>query len=46
MESNSPGASRAEATDALNSLTADRDRLAQRLNVPWALMAAFGAMGA
>ncbi len=46
MESNSSGTSPAEAADALNSLTVDRDRLAQRLNVPWALMAAFGAMGA
>ncbi|MDO5092911.1 MAG: hypothetical protein Q4D79_05730 [Propionibacteriaceae bacterium] len=38
--------SRSEATDALNSLAADRDRLTQHFRVPWRLMAAFGALGA
>lgn len=46
MESYSNGTSRDEAADALDSLAADRDRLAGRMRVPWALMAAFGALGA
>jgi hypothetical protein len=46
MESDFGGVAHDEAADALNSLATDRDRLAQRLRVPWALMAAFGALGA
>lgn len=37
---------RNEAREALDALSADRQRLAQRVRVPWALMAAFGALGA
>jgi hypothetical protein len=46
MESYSSGTSRDEAADALDSLAVDRDRLVGRMRVPWALMAAFGALGA
>lgn len=46
MESNSDRAPQHEANDALDSLTVDRERLVERLKVPWALMAAFGALGA
>ena len=46
MESNSDRAPQNEANDALDSLTVDRERLVERLRVPWALMAAFGALGA
>lgn len=45
MESNHAEASRA-AAEALDSLTMDRERLAGRLRVPWALMAAIGALAA
>lgn len=46
METNYDEVSREEAADAVSSLTADRHRLAMRLQVPWSLMAAFGALGA
>lgn len=45
MERNDDDA-RNEAAEALDSLSTDRHRLAQRVRVPWALMAAFGALGA
>ena len=37
---------RDEAAGMLTALSADRQRLAQQVAVPWALMAAFGALGA
>ena len=37
---------RDEAAEMLTALSADRQRLAQQVAVPWALMAAFGALGA
>lgn len=37
---------RDEAAATLDALSADRHRLADRLAVPWALMAAFGALAA
>lgn len=43
---NNYGASPDEASDALDALSADRRRLVQRVRIPWALMAAFGALGA
>lgn len=46
MESNSPEPSPDEATNALNTLSVDRDRLAASVHVPWVLLAAFGAVGA
>ncbi|PZH15023.1 hypothetical protein C1I97_09155 [Streptomyces sp. NTH33] len=46
MESNSYESSRADAVDALNTLTADRERLVQSIHVPRALLAAYGALGA
>ncbi len=46
MESNYDDDARTEAAEALGVLSADRQRLAQRVRVPWALMAAFGALGA
>ena len=35
---------RDEAAEMLTALSADRQRLAQQVAVPWALMAAFGAL--
>lgn len=46
MENNSPELSPDEATYALNTIAADRKRLAKSVHVPWALLAAFGAVGA
>lgn len=46
MERNFSGASGDEATEALNVLDSDRQRLAQRVRIPWPLMAAFGALSA
>lgn len=46
METNIDDVSQTQAAEALESLAADRDRLAQRIRVPWTLMIAFGAMGA
>ena len=37
---------RDEAAEMITALSADRQRLAQQVTVPWALMAAFGALGA
>lgn len=37
---------RDEAAEMLTALSADRQRLAQQVTVPWMLMAAFGALGA
>lgn len=37
---------RDEAAEMLIALSADRQRLAQQVTVPWTLMAAFGALGA
>ena len=37
---------RDEAAEMLNTLSDDRQRLAQQVRVPWTLMAAFGALGA
>ena len=37
---------RDEAAGMLTALSADRHRLAQQVAVPWALMAAFGTLGA
>ncbi|KAA9395467.1 hypothetical protein FCK90_00060 [Kocuria coralli] len=42
MENNYGDASHDEATQALGALATDSQRLAQRVQVPWALMAAFG----
>lgn len=46
MESKYGDDARTEASETLEALAADRERLAQRVRVPWALMAAFGALGA
>lgn len=46
MENDSTDPSPDEATDALNSLSTDRERLAASVHVPWALLAALGGMGA
>ncbi|MBP1325471.1 hypothetical protein JOF28_000703 [Leucobacter exalbidus] len=46
MENNFSGPSPDAATDALNALSADREQLAANVNVPWALLAAFGGVGA
>lgn len=46
MENESPGLSPDEAAYALNTLAADRKRLATSVHVPWALLAGFGAVGA
>ncbi|WP_093184009.1 hypothetical protein [Sanguibacter gelidistatuariae] len=46
MESNLGQADRDEASDALNILSADRERLAEHVQAPWALLAAFGALSA
>ena len=44
MENNSDA--RVEAVEALDALATDRRRLARQVQVPWALMTAFGALGA
>ncbi|WP_454117652.1 hypothetical protein [Microbacterium lacticum] len=46
METNNSDDTRYEAAEALSALSADRQRLTQRVRVPWVLMAAFGALGA
>ncbi|WP_245643456.1 hypothetical protein [Sanguibacter suarezii] len=46
MESHSAHPSPDEAAAALNTLQADRERLATSVHVPWALLAAFGGVGA
>ncbi len=46
METNSQGPSRDEAMHALQGLSADRDRLAAGVRVPWLLLAGFGAVAA
>lgn len=44
METDHDGARR-DASTALDTLSADRERLVQRTRVPWSLMTAFGALG-
>jgi hypothetical protein len=46
MENDLERPSREEATDVLNTLSADRERLADGVDVPWVLLVAFGALGA
>lgn len=46
MEHHSQGPSSFEATNALDELTADRDRLADSIRVPWPLLAGFGGVAA
>lgn len=46
MENQSKDPSPDEATDALNALSTDRERLAASIHVPWVLLAAFGGVGA
>ena len=46
MESHFQGPSRDEARNALNELSADRDRLAESIRVPRALLAGFGGVAA
>ena len=46
MESNFEGPSHDEAKNALTELSADRDRLAAGIGVPWTLLAGFGAVAA
>jgi len=46
MENHLPEPSPNEAAAALNALTADRERLAANVHVPWALLAGWGAVGA
>jgi hypothetical protein len=46
MENNLERPSQEEATDVLNTLSADRHRLADGVEVPWALLVAFGALSA
>ena len=46
MENHSEVPSPDEASAALNSLATDRERLAANVQVPWALLAAFGGLGA
>lgn len=46
METNPQGPSRDEAIHALEGLSADRDRLAAGIRVPWLLLAGFGAVAA
>ena len=46
MESNCQGPSRDQAIHTLNELTTDRDRLADSIRVPWALVAGFGGVAA
>lgn len=46
MESNLRGLSPDDAANALDMLASDRKRLAASLQIPWVLLAAFGAVGA
>lgn len=46
MENYSAPPSSDEAIGALDALSADRERLASSVHVPWALLAAFGGIGA
>lgn len=46
MENHFKDPSPDEATAALNTLSTDRERLAASVHVPWALLAAFGGVGA
>lgn len=46
MENNLPDPSPAEAASALDTMAADRQRLAKSVHVPWVLLAAFGSVGA
>lgn len=46
MENHSGYPSSDEATNALNDLSTDRERLAAGIHVPWILLAAFGGLGA
>ena len=46
MESETEGPSRGEAAEALHTLSADRERLATSIRVPWGLLAAFGGFAA
>lgn len=46
METHSQHPSPDEATNALNALSTDRERLAAGIHVPWMLLAAFGGLGA
>lgn len=46
METDLQGPSRHEAIHALEGLSADRDRLAAGIRVPWLLLAGFGAVAA
>ncbi len=46
MENHSTEPSQEEATNSLNTISADRDRLAASVHIPWALLAALGALGA
>ena len=46
MESNSQRPSRDEATNALNNLTVDRERLVHSIHIPWPLLAGFGGVAA
>lgn len=46
MENNSLPVARHEAADALDALSADRDRLVSHARTPWVLLAAVGALAA
>ncbi|TQO20502.1 hypothetical protein FB472_2135 [Rhodoglobus vestalii] len=46
MESDFDSLSRSEAINKLGELTADRNRLADSIRVPWPLLAGFGAVAA
>lgn len=46
MENDSVRVSHAEAAEALDALSSDGQRLAQRAHTPWALLAALGAVAA
>lgn len=46
METHSVKPSSAEASDALRTLSADREQLAAGVRVPWILLAAFGGVAA
>lgn len=46
METNFEGPSRDEAVDVLSGLSADRDRLAASIRVPWSLLAGLGLVAA
>ncbi|MDP3951004.1 hypothetical protein [Microbacterium sp.] len=46
MENDLKHPSAAEATAALSTMSADKERLAASVHVPWVLLAAFGGVGA